>query len=168
MTPPSSRRSRTSAGIVLYRQASGLEVFLVHPGGPLWVHRDEGAWSIPKGEYSADEEPLQAAQREFREETGYELQGPYTALSPVRQAGGKSIVAWAARGDVDPAQLHCNTFRLEWPPHSGVWQDYPEVDRGAWFALVPARSRILSGQRPLLDELERILGRSGALDTSQN
>lgn len=144
-------RSKRSAGIVLYRKRLGiLEIFLVHPGGPYWASKDNGAWSIPKGEYQQGEEALQAAQREFLEETGVALNGPFLALTPVRQPSGKIISAWATQGDLDPTQLRSNTFSLEWPPKSGVMQSFPEADRGAWFSLADARTKLSPGQRPLL------------------
>jgi predicted NUDIX family NTP pyrophosphohydrolase len=147
-------RSKRSAGIVLYRKRQGvLEVFLVHPGGPYWARKDHGAWSIPKGEYQQGEAALQAAQREFLEETGVVVDGPFHALPPVQQPSGKIISAWAVEGDLDPAQLRSNSFSLEWPPKSGVMQNFPEVDRGAWFSLVQAREKLTPGQRPLLLEL---------------
>lgn len=146
-----SRRSKTSAGIVLYRRRLGaIEVFLVHPGGPYWAHKEDGAWSIPKGEYQQGEEPLQAAQREFLEETGVALSGPFLALTPVSQPSGKIVSAWACEGDMDPGRLRSNTFSLEWPPNSGVVQTFPEVDRGAWFSLEHALTKISPGQQPLL------------------
>lgn len=146
-----SVRSKTSAGIVLFRRRLGsIQVFLVHPGGPYWARKDDGAWSIPKGEYDQGEEPLQAAQREFLEETGIALSGPFLALTPVRQPSGKIISAWACEGDLDPGRLRSNTFSLEWPPNSGVMQSFPEVDRGAWFTLEHALAKISPGQRPLL------------------
>jgi predicted NUDIX family NTP pyrophosphohydrolase len=153
MTPP-------SAGIVLYRRRGPeLQVFLIHMGGPYWAHKDEGAWSIPKGEYGADEEPLQAAQREFLEETGAPapIAGPFLPLEPVRQRSGKLVCAWAVEGDFDPATLASNLFTLEWPPHSGTLQQFPEADRAAWFALPEARRRIITGQVPLLDQLQLAL-----------
>jgi predicted NUDIX family NTP pyrophosphohydrolase len=147
-------RSKTSAGIALYRRRLGvLEIFLVHPGGPYWERKDEGAWSIPKGEYQPGEEALQAAQREFLEETGVEVSGPFLALTPVRQPSGKLISAWACEGDLDPTRLRSNTFSIEWPPKSGVMQSFPEVDRGAWFSLQDARAKLSAGQRPLLEAL---------------
>ncbi|MBK5296751.1 MAG: NUDIX domain-containing protein [Vicinamibacteria bacterium] len=143
-----------SAGLLLFRQRDGqLEVLLVHPGGPFWRNKDLGAWSIPKGECAPGEDPLLAARRELREETGFDVDGPFTALQPVRQAGGKIVQAWAAQADLDPSRLVSNTFTTEWPPRSGRQQEFPEVDRAAWFALDEARVRILSGQTPLLDEL---------------
>jgi predicted NUDIX family NTP pyrophosphohydrolase len=138
------------------RRGSGspeLEVFLVHPGGPFWVKRDAGAWSIPKGECADGEDPLLAAQREFLEETGYAPEGPFLELGTVRQAGGKRVSAWAAHGELDPAQLRSNHFTLEWPPRSGRLQVFPEVDRGAWFSVSQARERLLAGQLGLLEAL---------------
>ena len=131
-------------------------MLLVHPGGPFWARREAGAWSIPKGEY-AGEEALAAAQREFTEETGGTVEGAFHALAPVRQAGGKAITAWAVRAEFDPAQLRSNTFELEWPPRSGRRQQFPEVDRAAWFSATAAREKITAGQRPLIDELEKWL-----------
>jgi predicted NUDIX family NTP pyrophosphohydrolase len=143
-----------SAGILLYRRRQGvLEVLLIHPGGPFWARRDEHSWSIPKGEYLPAEDPLDAAKREFREETGHELIGDFKALRPVKQASGKLISAWAVAGDFDPAELRSNTFQIEWPPRSGERRDFPEVDRAGWFDLEAARRKIVPGQIPLLDEL---------------
>lgn len=157
-----SVRGRRSAGILAYRREALLEVFLVHPGGPFWTRRDAGAWSIPKGEYAADEPALQAAQREFLEETGQSVQGPFMALTPLRQPGGKLISAFAVEAaSLDPAKLHSNLFRLEWPPRSGAYRDFPEVDRAAWFALPEARTHLVAGQRGLLDELAARLGLTG-------
>lgn len=143
-----------SAGIVLYRRSGGkLEVFLVHPGGPFWAKKDSGAWSIPKGEYAEGEDPAVAARREFEEETGCELTGRLQPLTALKQPSGKVISAFAAEGDLDPATIKSNTFVLEWPPRSGKIQQFPEVDRGAWFDMATARVKILAGQRPFLDEL---------------
>jgi predicted NUDIX family NTP pyrophosphohydrolase len=139
---------------VLYRKRHGaLEIFLVHPGGPYWAHKDDGAWSIPKGEYEETEEALQAAQREFLEETGVAITGPFRDLAPVRLPSGKIVRAWAVEGDFDPSALRSNHFSLEWPPKSGMTQSFPEVDRGAWFSLADARTKLSAGQRPLLGEL---------------
>ncbi|MBP1633972.1 MAG: Phosphohydrolase [Acidobacteria bacterium] len=147
---------RRSAGLVVFREAAhGPEVLLVHPGGPFWARRDEGAWSIPKGEVAEGEDALQAARREFEEETGAAAPGgPVFALAPCRQKGGKIVEAWAIAGELDPSTLRSNTFALEWPPRSGRHVQVPEVDRAAWFPLDEARRRILEGQRPLIDELE--------------
>lgn len=152
---------KKSAGLLLYRDAVGrLEVLLVHPGGPFWAKKDAGAWSIPKGEIGEGEDPLAAAKREFEEETGTRPPGEAIALPPRRQAGGKLVHAWAVRGDLDPAALKSTTFTLEWPPRSGRRQEFPEVDRAAWFTLDEARGKILKSQAPFLDDLERIAGRS--------
>lgn len=147
--------SRQSAGILLYRRKPHLlEVFLVHPGGPFWKNKNEGSWTIPKGEFTDDEPALDAAVREFREETGAALKGPFQPLSPVRQKGGKRVYAWAARGDIDPAAIISNTFELEWPRNSGNQKTFPEVDKGGWFSLDAARQIINPAQIALLDELE--------------
>jgi predicted NUDIX family NTP pyrophosphohydrolase len=148
---------RRSAGLLLYRlRGEQLEVFLIHPGGPFWARKDDGAWSIPKGEFT-DEDPLAAARREFQEETGFTAEGSFRPLAPIRQAGGKMVYAWAFAGDCDAAALHSNTFSLEYPPHSGQWKSFPEVDRAAWFPLPQARRKILKSQTPLLDQLEQML-----------
>ena len=152
--------AKTSAGILLYRQrTTGLEVFLVHPGGPLWAHKDLGAWSIPKGEFDSGEDAFAAAKREFAEETGNEIEGEFLELTPVKQPSGKVVYAWAVRGDIDAAAIHSNTFRMQWPPKSGRYEEFPEVDRGEWFALPIATQKITVGQRPLLQQLEALLER---------
>jgi predicted NUDIX family NTP pyrophosphohydrolase len=151
---------KESAGLLLYRMRNGaIEVFLVHPGGPFWIKKDEGAWSIPKGEPNPGEEPLATAIREFAEETGATVAGDFRALPPIRQAGGKLVRAWAVEGDLDPASLVSNEFEMEWPPRSGKRAHFPEIDRGAWFALDGARPRINKGQAALLDALAALLGR---------
>jgi predicted NUDIX family NTP pyrophosphohydrolase len=148
---------RPSAGLLLHRDGpSGLEVFLVHPGGPFHARKDEGAWSIPKGEIGEGEGSFDAARREFTEETGFPAPTTAVPMTPVRQAGGKTVHAWAARGNVDPTLLESNTFTMEWPPKSGRTASFPEVDRGAWFDLATARRKINPGQVPLLDELVRL------------
>jgi predicted NUDIX family NTP pyrophosphohydrolase len=145
---------RRSAGLLMYRRSGGtLEVLLVHPGGPFWMKKDAGAWSIPKGEYEAGEEALAAAAREFQEETGLVARGPYTPLTPIRQQGGKVVEAWAFEGDCDAGSLKSTTFSLEWPRGSGRRQEFPEVDRAGWFGLDEARRKILPAQAALLDEL---------------
>ena len=147
----------------MYRRRGGqIEVFLVHPGGPYWARKDEGAWSIPKGEIEPSEDPLAAARRELEEETGVRPGGPFLPLAPVRQRGGKEVLAWACEGDCDPGSIRSNTFTMEWPPRSGRMAEFPEIDRAGWFTLEEARRRILGGQRPLLDELEGLLGRPAA------
>ena len=132
-----------------------IEVFLVHPGGPIWAKRDEGAWTIPKGEYVEPEEPLAAARREFEEETGFVAAPPFLALGSVRQKSGKVVTAWAFEGDCDPAALKSNTCEIEWPPRSGKRIEIPEVDCGRWFSLPLARTYIRAEQTPLLDLLEK-------------
>jgi predicted NUDIX family NTP pyrophosphohydrolase len=146
---------KRSAGLLLYRWTSAgeIEVFLVHPGGPFWARKDDGAWSVPKGEYSEDEDPLAAARREFTEETGIEIDGDFLALGEAKQAGGKSVLAWAIERDVDAASIRSNLFSLEWPPKSGKVREFPEVDRAAWFSLPEARRKILKGQLPFLGRL---------------
>ena len=142
----------------MYRlRESEVEVFLVHPGGPFWAKKDLGAWSIPKGEYTADEEPLAAARREFAEETGFEPSGEFVALGTIRQAGGKLVSVWAVQGDCDPGQIRSNLCMIEWPPRSGRKIEIPEVDRAGWFGLDEAREKILKSQAPVIDLLaERI------------
>lgn len=144
----------TSSGLLLYRYAvSGLEVLLVHPGGPFWERKDLGAWSIPKGEATKGEDLLAAAQREFREETGFTAEGPAIPLGHVRQSGGKIVHAWAVSGDIDPRQLRSNTFEIEWPRGSSQTRRFPEVDKAGWFKLAEARRRIVSAQVAFLDAL---------------
>jgi predicted NUDIX family NTP pyrophosphohydrolase len=150
-----------SAGILLHREGSdGVEVLLVHPGGPFWARKDAGAWSIPKGELDGDEDPRACALREFAEETGTVLPAAgLEALGSVRQAGGKVVLAFAARGDLDPATVRSNTFELEWPPRSGRRAEFPEVDRAEWFGVAAAREKLNPGQVELLDRLAALLAR---------
>lgn len=149
---------KLSAGILLYGLRGGqVEVFLVHPGGPFWARKDDGAWSIPKGEYEAGADPLAAAKREFHEETGFDVDGVFHLLTPLKQPSGKVISAWALEADVDAAALTSNTFTLEWPPKSGKTREFPEVDRGAWFDLPTARVKLQAGQRAFLDQLQELL-----------
>ena len=151
-----------SAGILPFREVSGrLEVLLVHPGGPLWAGKDEGAWSIPKGEFGGDEEPLVAAKREFEEETGFTPDGEMIPLQTLRQPSGKLIYAWAMKCDVDPAGLRSNTFSLEWPPKSGRYREFPEIDRAAWFPVEAAGRKILKGQAAFLVHLQEKLRSPG-------
>jgi predicted NUDIX family NTP pyrophosphohydrolase len=135
------------------RRNDSLEVFLVHPGGPFWDKKDWGSWSIPKGEYAEGEEPWDAAKREFREEAGFDAPENGMALGELKQAGGKLVTAWAAEGDCDPDRLVSNHCRLEWPPRSGRQIEFPEVDRGDWFAMDEAVKRILKSQQPFLERL---------------
>jgi predicted NUDIX family NTP pyrophosphohydrolase len=147
-----------SAGVLLYRKRpAGVEVLLVHPGGPFWARRDDGAWSIPKGEFDPSEAAEAAARREFAEETGITLTTVLTPLPPVVQSRAKTVHAFAAEGDVDPADVRSNRFEMEWPPRSGRMQSFPEVDRAAWFTLGDARAKLVVGQRPLLDALREWL-----------
>jgi predicted NUDIX family NTP pyrophosphohydrolase len=154
---------KCSAGILLYRKAgSGLELLLVHPGGPLWSRKDEGAWSIPKGEYAAGEDPLSAAKREFAEELGdVPPEGPYLDLGSIAQPGHKMLAVFATEGDFDPESLRSNLFEMEWPPKSGRMQSFPEVDRAEWFALHEVRDKILTRQQPFIDQLCSHLGALG-------
>ncbi len=158
---------RISAGLLLYRRgASELEVLLVHPVGPYWAGRDLGAWSIPKGELEPGEEPLKAARRELREETGFEVAGEALPLGRVRQRSGKIVIAWAVAADVDARLARSNTVAIEWPPRSGRLQDFPEVDRAEWFDLPEARRRILPAQAAFVDALPGVVeqGSGTALD----
>lgn len=152
---------KLSAGLLLFRETDGaLEVLIGHPGGPFWARKDEGAWSIPKGEYIEGEDPWAAAQREFTEEIGTPPPaGRRIDLAPVRQPGGKVVTAFAVRGDLDADGVVSNTFTLEWPRGSGKFREFPEIDRAGWFDLAAARVKLLKGQRPLLDQLEAALGR---------
>ena len=145
---------KVSAGLLMYRRREGdLEVLLVHPGGPLFVNRDDGFWSIPKGEVDADEDLLAAACREFTEETGLEPTGPFLPLGQIKQRGGKLVHAWAFEGDCDPASIRSNTFEMEWPPRSGRRQTFSEIDRAAFFDLDAARHKINPAQTTFLDTL---------------
>jgi len=145
---------KRSAGILLYRRnGKAIEVFLVHPGGPFWKKRDDGAWTVPKGAIESGEEPLAAARREFTEETGFAVEGDFAELGDFKQPGGKRVLVWAVEGDCDPAKLVSNDFEMDWPPRSGKRQKFPEVDRGGWFGVDEAREKLLIGQRPMLDSL---------------
>lgn len=147
-----SRRSEVSAGILAFRRKPRLEFLLAHPGGPYWRQRDEGAWSIPKGAVESDD-VLACARREFNEETGLRAAGPFITLTPVRQKSGKTVHAFALEADFDLTQFSSNAFEMEWPPHSGRQQRFPEVDRIAYFTVATARRKILAAQRPLIEEL---------------
>jgi predicted NUDIX family NTP pyrophosphohydrolase len=151
-----------SAGILLYRRAAGgLEVLLVHPGGPFWSRRDLGAWSIPKGEADEGEEALACARREFEEETGSLAPADLVELGEIRQRGGKRVQAWAGEGDLDASAITSSTFEMEWPPRSGRLESFPEIDRAAWFEVAEARERLLPAQLPLLDRLAERVGSGG-------
>ena len=154
------RSKAKSAGLLLYRVRDGRpEVFIGHMGGPFWAKKDEGAWSVFKGEYDDTEDPLAAARREFEEETGSPApDGPVIDLGEVRQSSGKRVIAWAVEGDFDPADLASNTFTVEWPPRSGRQAEFPEVDRAEWFDLETARAKVVRAQVEFIDALERELG----------
>jgi len=150
---------KKSAGLLMYRRtgAGALQVLLAHPGGPFWHAKDEGAWTLPKGEYEASEEALAAARREFAEETGFAATAPFIPLGEIVQKSGKRIAAWAFAGDCDPAQLRSNTFEIEWPPRSGRRQSYPEIDRLGWFGLDEARRKMNPAQCALLLRLAQAI-----------
>jgi predicted NUDIX family NTP pyrophosphohydrolase len=150
--------AKRSAGLLMFRRRRGeLQVLLAHPGGPLWSRKDQGAWSIPKGEYGEEEDPLAAAQREFAEETGWTARGEFLALGEARQSGGKLVTVWAFEGDAEPSTLRSNTFSMEWPPRSGNMREFPEIDRAGWFSLALAQEKILTGQAVFLDRLLAML-----------
>ena len=154
--------AKRSAGILLYRLSPrGLELLLVHPGGPFWARKDLGAWSIPKGEYAPGEDPLAAARRELEEETGMRVEGDFMPLGELVSPGRKIVTAFALEGDCDPAALRSNTFELEWPPRSGRRQSFPEVDRAQWFSPEEARQKILAGQSEFIARLIAGLGMGG-------
>jgi predicted NUDIX family NTP pyrophosphohydrolase len=149
---------KKSAGLLMYRHRQrGLEVFLVHPGGPFWSKKDAGSWSIPKGEYMPGEDPFEVAKREFQEETSFKASGEFIPLTSKKQPSGKIITAWALKGDCDASAVKSNTFLMEWPPGSGRQQEFPEVDRAGWFSISVAKEKILKGQSGFLDELIQIL-----------
>jgi len=149
---------KRSAGLLLFRRApSGLEVFLVHPGGPFFAKKDLGAWTVPKGEVDEGEDPLACARREFTEETGFIASGNFIELGEIQQKSGKRVVAWASEGDCDPEKLVSNTCEIDWPPRSGKRLSIPEVDRGAWFSLERAQTKLIEAQHPLLERLAAAL-----------
>jgi predicted NUDIX family NTP pyrophosphohydrolase len=151
--------AKNSAGLAMYRTRNGeLEILLVHPGGPFWAKKDQGAWFLPKGELETGEEPLAAAQREFEEETGLQPKGTFVSLGSVRQKSGKTIRAWAFEGDCDPELLRSNTFTLEWPPKSGKRREFPEIDRAAFFTFEVARDKMHPVELELFTRLKKILG----------
>lgn len=150
--------AKKSAGLLMYRRRDhGLEVLLVHPGGPFWAKKDAGAWTVPKGEYLEDEEPLAAARREFEEETGFVAEGEFVPLGNVKQKSGKVVMAWAVEGDLDAALVKSNTCWIEWPPRSGVKVEVPEVDRAEWFSVKAAREKMIEAQWPFLEALVRMV-----------
>jgi len=162
-----SKTPKQSAGLIMFRRrTTELEVFLVHPGGPYWSKKEEGAWTLPKGEYLEGEEPLAAALREFQEETGFCATEPFIELGSVLQKSGKVVFAWAFEGDCDPAHLVSNRCQIEWPPRSGKHVEIAEVDRGAWFSLPRATFAIRKEQLPLLQRLEQELGKTLTVKSS--
>ncbi len=150
--------AKQAAGILLFRRgAAGTEVLLAHPGGPLWARKDIGAWTLPKGQFTEGEQPLDAAKREFEEEMGSAPAGEFQPLGTLKQPSGTVIHAWAVESDFDPASVKSNLFSLEWPPRSGRFAEFPEVDRAAWFSIPEARRKIVKGQAPFLDRLLALL-----------
>jgi len=152
---------KQSAGFLLYRKtAKDIEVLIVHPGGPYWAKKDKNAWSIPKGEFTDDEDPVVAAKREFQEELGFapNPKGELLELGSAKQSSGKVVYAWAAEGDIDTKQVKSNFFEMEWPPKSGQMQQFPECDKAGWFTLAKAQEKLVKGQLPLLEKLAEILG----------
>jgi predicted NUDIX family NTP pyrophosphohydrolase len=149
---------KQSAGILLYRMKKNrLEIFLVHPGGPFFANKDAGSWSVPKGEFGENEDPLEVAKKEFEEETGQQIKGDFFALSPIKQKGGKTVFAWAVEGEADETKMISNTFTIEWPPRSGKMKEFPEVDKGEWFDTATAKEKINSSQAALIEELVKKL-----------
>ena len=149
---------KKSAGILIYKKLKDeLQVLLVHPGGPFWKNKDAGAWSIPKGEFNADEEPLAAAKREFEEETGLAISGKFLPLTPVKQKSGKMIYAWAVENDIELSSVKSNLFEMEWPPRSGKTQSFPEIDKASWFTVNEAKKKIVPGQFSFIQELLQLL-----------
>jgi predicted NUDIX family NTP pyrophosphohydrolase len=160
--------AKRSAGILPYRHTErGLEVFLIHPGGPFWAKKDDGAWSIAKGLYEESEAPLAAAKREFREETGFNAGGDFVALGDFKQPGGKIVSVWALEADYDPSNLKSNTFPLEWPPKSGRIAQFPEADRAGWFSIEEAGRKMLKGQVAMLVALVERLGLAAEKEKSR-
>ena len=150
--------SKKSAGLLLFRtKKNSVEFFLIHPGGPFWKTKDLGAWSIPKGEFTEEENPLEAAKREFTEETGMKAPENFLDLTPLKQKSGKLIFAWAAERNIDPEKIHSNLFELEWPPHSGKKQKFPEADKAAWFSADEAKKKINPAQYGFIEELIRLI-----------
>ena len=149
---------KKSAGILVFRKTQDeYEYLLVHPGGPFWAKKDLKSWSVPKGEFEEEEEPLVAAKREFEEETGFKITGEFIELIPVKQPSGKIIFIWAVEGEIDAPDIKSNLFKMEWPPRSGAFKEFPEIDKAGWFDFETAKQKILSGQIPILENLRNIL-----------
>jgi predicted NUDIX family NTP pyrophosphohydrolase len=159
---------KTSAGILMYRRSGdSIEVFLVHPGGPFWIRKDLGSWSIPKGEYEPGEDPLDAARREFNEETGFVADGEFIPLTPIKQKSGKIVSAWAVEGNVDATAIESNMFSMEWPPKSGRQEEFPEVDRAGWFTPDEGRLKVNPAQAAFIDTLCAYLSSSTVSSSPQ-
>jgi predicted NUDIX family NTP pyrophosphohydrolase len=158
---------KKSAGLLVFRiRQNDLQIFLMHPGGPFFARKDLGAWSIPKGEIGENENEAEAAKREFEEETGFQFKGDLISLKPIKQKSGKTVVAWATEQDFDVSKIKSNLFEMEWPPKSGKYQQFPEMDRAEWFSVSDAKEKIIPGQNGLIEELEDILiNRSPGPDT---
>jgi predicted NUDIX family NTP pyrophosphohydrolase len=158
---------KKSAGLLVFRiRQNNLQIFLMHPGGPFFARKDLGAWSIPKGEIGENENEAEAAKREFEEETGFQFKGDLISLKPIKQKSGKTVVAWATEQDFDVSKIKSNLFEMEWPPKSGKYQQFPEMDRAEWFSVSDAKEKIIPGQNGLIEELEDILiNRSPGPDT---
>jgi predicted NUDIX family NTP pyrophosphohydrolase len=154
---------KASAGLLMFRTTPTLEVLLVHLGGPFWAKKDAGAWFVPKGEIEAGEDTLEAAKREFQEETGLAPHGPFLPLGSLKNKSGKTITAWAFRGDGDPSKIRSNTFQLEWPPRSGKMAEFPEIDRAAFFGVAEAREKINAAEAEFLVRLQSVLTSRGTL-----
>jgi predicted NUDIX family NTP pyrophosphohydrolase len=154
---------KASAGLLMFRTTPTLEVLLVHLGGPFWAKKDAGAWFVPKGEIEAGEDTLEAATREFQEETGFEPHGPFLPLGSFKNKSGKTITAWAFRGDGDPSKIRSNTFQLEWPPRSGKMAEFPEIDRAAFFGVADALEKIHAAEAGFLETLQRVLASGEAV-----
>lgn len=149
---------RKSAGILVFKKIKdGLGILLVHPGGPFWSKKDLNSWSVPKGEFDENEEAFDAARREFKEETGFLPEGEFIRLEPVKQAGGKLVYTWAVEGDIDVSMIKSNLFKMEWPPKSGKFKEFPEIDRAEWFPIETAKTKIIKGQIPILENLEKLI-----------
>jgi len=157
---------RVSAGLLMYRIHDGkMQVLLTHPGGPFFKNKDEDSWTIPKGEIESGEDMLEAAKREFEEETGFKPNGPFSALTPIKQKGGKIVHAWAFKGDCDPAKIVSNTFTMEWPPKSGQRMEFPEIDKADFFDVAAASRKIKAAQMALIEECQRIVFGKSILET---
>jgi predicted NUDIX family NTP pyrophosphohydrolase len=149
---------KKSAGILVFRKTRDeYEYLLVHPGGPFWAKKDLNSWSVPKGEFEEDEEPLEAAKREFEEETGSKITGEFIELIPVKQPSGKIIFIWGVEGEIDASDIKSNLFKMEWPPRSGAFKEFPEIDKAGWFEFETAKQKIISGQIPIIENLKKIL-----------